>query len=60
MDNLIKIELIYDPQTKRLTVNGAIMDPPMTYGILKLAELAVSDMYRGLQQAAIAKANEAK
>lgn len=56
----IKIELIYDQQTKRITVNGQIMDPPVTLGILELAKQAVNDMYAGLRNAAIAKANEAK
>ena len=57
MDDNLKIELIYNPKTKNLTINGAIMDRLFTYGILEMAKDVLKGFYESMTKEDIDKAN---
>jgi hypothetical protein len=48
-----KIEFVYDMKTKRLTINGNIMDPLITYGIIEMAKSRIlPEFYNNLAKQA--------
>ena len=54
----IKIELVYSPLTKHLTINGNINDRLVTYGILEMAKDVLKPFYEQLTREAIDAAND--
>jgi hypothetical protein len=42
---LIRLELVFDPQKQQIAVNGPIMNRMLCYGLLKLAEKAIDENY---------------
>jgi hypothetical protein len=58
MENqILKIELTYNQETKHLTVNGAITDPIITLGIIEKAKQVILDFHSKLNKQVIDQMN---